>query len=49
MANPSDGFALIASNSVQEAHDMALIAQAATLKSRVPFLHFLMVSALRMK
>ena len=34
------GFAMLASNSVQEAHDFALIAQAATLKSRVPFLHF---------
>jgi len=34
------GFALLASNSVQEAHDMALIAQAASLKSRIPFLHF---------
>ncbi len=34
------GFALIASNSIQEIMDTALIAQAATLKSRVPFLHF---------
>ena len=34
------GFALLASGSVQEAHDMALIAQASTLESRVPFLHF---------
>ncbi len=34
------GFALIASRSVQEAHDMALIAQASTLESRIPFLHF---------
>jgi len=34
------GFAMLASRSVQEAHDIALIAQAATLKSRVPFLHF---------
>ncbi len=34
------GFAMLASNSVQEAHDMALISQAATLNSRVPFLHF---------
>jgi pyruvate-ferredoxin/flavodoxin oxidoreductase len=40
MATRSTGFALIASRSVQEAHDMALIAQAATLKARVPFLHF---------
>ena len=40
MATRATGFAMIASGSVQEAHDMALIAQAATLKSRVPFLHF---------
>jgi pyruvate-ferredoxin/flavodoxin oxidoreductase len=40
MAVRGTGFALIASNSVQEAHDTALIAQAATLESRVPFLHF---------
>ena len=36
----STGFALLASGSVQEAMDNALIAQAATLESRVPFLHF---------
>ncbi len=40
MATRSTGFALLASCSVQEAHDFALIAQAATLESRVPFLHF---------
>ncbi|RKY88590.1 pyruvate:ferredoxin (flavodoxin) oxidoreductase, partial [candidate division KSB1 bacterium] len=40
MATRSTGFALLASNSVQEAMDFALIAQAATLESRVPFLHF---------
>ncbi len=34
------GFALLASNSVQEAMDMALISHSATLKSRIPFLHF---------
>ncbi len=34
------GFAMLASNSVQEAHDFACIAQTATLESRVPFLHF---------
>jgi pyruvate-ferredoxin/flavodoxin oxidoreductase len=34
------GFALLSSNSVQEAMDMALIAHAATLESRIPFLHF---------
>lgn len=40
MAVRSTGFALLASGSVQEAMDNALIAQAATLKTRVPFLHF---------
>jgi pyruvate-ferredoxin/flavodoxin oxidoreductase len=40
MATRMTGFALLASRSVQEAQDMALIAQAATLESRVPFLHF---------
>jgi len=40
MSTRQTGFALLASNSVQEAHDMALIAQAATLESRVPFIHF---------
>ena len=40
MATRTTGFALIASNSVQEAQDMALIAHASTLESRVPFLHF---------
>ena len=34
------GFAMLASNSVQEAHDMALVAHLATLKAKVPFLHF---------
>ncbi|MBF0288248.1 MAG: pyruvate:ferredoxin (flavodoxin) oxidoreductase [SAR324 cluster bacterium] len=34
------GFAMLASASVQEAHDMALIAHAAALKARVPFIHF---------
>jgi pyruvate-ferredoxin/flavodoxin oxidoreductase len=34
------GFALLASRSVQEAQDMALISQAAALESRLPFLHF---------
>jgi pyruvate-ferredoxin/flavodoxin oxidoreductase len=34
------GFAMLASGSVQQAQDMTLIAQAATLRSRVPFLHF---------
>ncbi len=40
MAVRPTGFALLCSGSVQEAHDMALISQAATLQSRVPFLHF---------
>lgn len=40
MATRQTGFALLASSSVQEAHDNALIAQAATLESRIPFLHF---------
>ena len=40
MATRTTGFALLCSGSVQEAHDSALIAQAATLQSRVPFLHF---------
>ena len=40
MATRQTGFALLASASVQEVMDMALIAQAATLKSRVPFVHF---------
>ncbi|MEZ4829013.1 MAG: pyruvate:ferredoxin (flavodoxin) oxidoreductase [Bacteroidia bacterium] len=40
MAARTTGFALLASASVQEAHDMALIAQTATLKSRIPFIHF---------
>ena len=40
MSARSTGFAMLSSASVQEAHDFALIAQAATLESRVPFLHF---------
>ncbi len=40
MAARSTGFAMLASSSVQEAQDIALIAHASTLKSRVPFLHF---------
>jgi pyruvate-ferredoxin/flavodoxin oxidoreductase len=40
MACRQTGFAMLASNSVQEAHDFACIGQAATLTSRVPFLHF---------
>ncbi len=40
MAVRTTGFALLGSRSVQEAHDFALISQAATLKSRIPFIHF---------
>ena len=40
MATRATGFAMLASNSVQEASDFALIAQAASLESRIPFLHF---------
>src|SRR5436305_3215479 len=40
MACRQTGFALLASGSVQEAHDLAAVAHAATLKARVPFLHF---------
>jgi pyruvate-ferredoxin/flavodoxin oxidoreductase len=40
MACRSTGYAMLASNSVQEAGDIALIAHIATLESRVPFIHF---------
>jgi pyruvate-ferredoxin/flavodoxin oxidoreductase len=40
MAVRQTGFALLAAASVQEAHDMALVAHASTLATRVPFLHF---------
>ena len=40
MACRATGWALLASNSVQEAMDFALVAHAATLRSRIPFLHF---------
>jgi pyruvate-ferredoxin/flavodoxin oxidoreductase len=40
MTARSTGFALFCSASVQDAHDSALIAQVATLESRVPFMHF---------
>jgi pyruvate-ferredoxin/flavodoxin oxidoreductase len=40
MAVRATGFALMPSSSIQEIMDLALIAQASTLKSRVPFLHF---------
>ena len=40
MSTRGTGFALLSSNSVQEAHDMAAIATAATLVGRIPVLHF---------
>ena len=40
MAVRQTGFALLGSASVQEAHDLTLIAQAATLATRIPFVHF---------
>ena len=40
MAARSTGWAMLSSGSVQEAQDLALIAHAATLESRVPFMHF---------
>src|SRR6476646_7063617 len=40
MAARATGFALLGSNSVQEAGDFALIAQVSALESRIPFLHF---------
>src|ERR1035437_10157215 len=40
MAVRQTGFALLASASVQEAHDLALVAHAATLRTRIPFVHF---------
>jgi pyruvate-ferredoxin/flavodoxin oxidoreductase len=40
MAARSTGFAMLGSASIQEAHDFALIAQAVSLRSRIPFIHF---------
>jgi pyruvate-ferredoxin/flavodoxin oxidoreductase len=40
MACRQTGFAMLASGSVQEAHDLACIAHTATLETRIPFLHF---------
>jgi len=40
MAARTTGFAMLSSVSVQEAHDFALIAQVASLKSRIPVIHF---------
>ena len=40
MTTRTTGYAMLASNSVQEAEDLALIAHASALKARVPFIHF---------
>ena len=40
MAARQTGFAFLAASSVQEAHDLAAVAEVATLRSRVPFIHF---------
>lgn len=40
MSVRSTGFAMLSSHNVQQAHDMAAIAHAATIRARVPFLHF---------
>ena len=40
MATRSTGWSMLASNSPQEVMDLGLIAQAATLRARVPFIHF---------
>ena len=40
MAARATGFAMLASSSVQEAMDLALVAHASTLAARLPFLHF---------
>ena len=40
MAVRNSGYAILGGSSAQEAHDLALISQAATLESRVPFIHF---------
>jgi pyruvate-ferredoxin/flavodoxin oxidoreductase len=40
MACRSTGYAMLASNSVQEAGDLALISHISTLESRIPFMHF---------
>ncbi|TPW21604.1 MAG: putative pyruvate-flavodoxin oxidoreductase [Elusimicrobia bacterium] len=40
MAARQTGWALLCSSTVQEAHDFAAVAHAATLRSRIPFLHF---------
>ena len=40
MAARSTGFAMLCASSVQEAHDFAAVSHAATLRARIPFLHF---------
>jgi pyruvate-ferredoxin/flavodoxin oxidoreductase len=40
MAARSTGFAMLCAGSVQEAHDFAAVSHAATLRARIPFLHF---------
>jgi pyruvate-ferredoxin/flavodoxin oxidoreductase len=40
MSTRGTGFAMLSSHNVQQAHDFALIAHAATLRARVPFMHF---------
>src|SRR3989442_8439625 len=40
MAARGTGWAMLSSNSVQEAQDLAIVAHAATLRARVPFMHF---------
>jgi len=40
MAARMTGWAMLCSNSVQESHDLSVIAHSATLKARLPFLHF---------
>ena len=40
MAARATGFAMLASSSVQEAHDLAAVAHAASLRARIPFVHF---------
>jgi len=40
MAARTTGFAILGSATVQEAHDLALVAHAATLEARIPFIHF---------
>jgi pyruvate-ferredoxin/flavodoxin oxidoreductase len=40
MSARSTGWAMLAAGSVQECHDLALVAHAASLRSRIPFLHF---------